>query len=138
MGFLLDASSSVGIDQFTTEKNFVKLLSEEILTASPNSRAGVIVFSDYPILSLTFSDFAELTPSRFEALIGDLPYQTGRTRIDLALGMASRKLFVDKRDSVDQVSLVMMVVMRMVIVIVKLILIVMVMIMMVVGWCWWW
>ena len=104
VGFLLDSSGSVGLENYATEKNFVKLISREVTSTSRGSRTGVIVFSDFPYLSLNFKGFSAMPSAHFEALIDTLPYQQGRTRIDLALGMAAKDLFVDKRSGVHQVG----------------------------------
>lgn len=104
MGFLIDASGSVGLETFSREKNFVKLVSRRFAASSPDTRLGLIVFSDTPKLFVDFGDFGRMTIDQFQATVDQVPFQGGRSRIDLALRATSQDLFSNRRSGVPRVS----------------------------------
>lgn len=104
MGFVIDASGSMGLDNFSREKNFVKLVSRRIADSSPETRLGLISFSDTPKLFVDFGDFKRITIDQFQETADRLPFQGGRSRIDLALQAASQDFFTDRRSGVPRVG----------------------------------
>ena len=100
----MDSSGSMGVDNFSREKNFVKLISRRLTSFSANSRIGLIVFSDYPRLIVSFRDFERLGIDGFKSQVDELPYQGGRSRIDLSLLSASQEFYSDGRTGVPRVS----------------------------------
>ena len=100
----MDASGSVGLENFSREKNFVKLVSRRFAATSPNTRLGLIAFSDTPNLFVDFGDFERKTIDQFQATVDEVPFQGGRSRIDLALRAASQDLFTNRRSGVPRVS----------------------------------
>ena len=104
VGFVVDASGSVGLDNFSREKNFVKLVSRRLADSSPETRLGLISFSDTPKLFVDFDDFRRMTFDRFQTIVDELPFQGGRSRIDHALQAASKDLFINKRRGVPRVG----------------------------------
>lgn len=105
VGFVVDASGSVGLDTFSRNKNFVKLVARRIADSSPESRLGLISFSDTPKLFVDFSDFERMTIDQFQTIADELPFRGGRSRLDLALQAASQDLFTDRRSGVPRVSI---------------------------------
>ena len=104
MGFVVDASGSMGLDNFSREKNFVKLVSRRFADSSLETRLGLMSFSDTPKLFVDFGDFKRMTIDRFQTIVDELPFQGGRSRIDHALKAASRVFFTDKRRGVPRVG----------------------------------
>ena len=100
----MDASGSVGLEKFSREKNFVKLVSRRFAATSPDTRLGLIVFSDRPNLFVDFGDFERKTIDQFQATVDQVPFQGGRSRIDLALRATSQDLFTNRRSGVPRVS----------------------------------
>lgn len=104
VGFVMDASGSVGLDKFSREKNFVKLVSRRFAATSPDTRLGLLVFSDRPKLSVDFVDYKDTTIDQFQATVDEVPFRDGRSRIDLALMAASQDFFTNRRSGVPRVS----------------------------------
>ena len=104
MGFVIDASGSMGLDKFSREKNFLKLVSRRFVDSSPDTRLGLISFSDTAKLFADFVEFERMGIDQFQKILDELPYQGGRTRIDRALMAASQDLFTKRRPGVQRVS----------------------------------
>lgn len=104
VGFVIDASGSVGLDTFSREKNFVKLVSRRIAASSSDTRLGLMVFSDTPKLFVDFGDYQRMTIDQFQTTVDQVPFQGGRSRIDLALRAASQDFFTNRRSGVPRVS----------------------------------
>ena len=104
VGFVIDASRSVGMDTFSREKNFVKLVSRRFAATSPNTRLGLLVFSDTPKLFVDFADYESKTIEQFQANVAQATFQDGRSRIDLALRAVSQDFFTNRRSGVPRVS----------------------------------
>lgn len=103
VGFLVDASGSIGLKTFSRNKNFVKLMSKKIADSSPETRLGLMAFSDISTLFVDFVDFEQMTIDDFQTIADELPFYRGRSRIDLALQASSKDLFPEKRNGVPQV-----------------------------------
>ena len=99
----MDSSGSLGPIHYSKERDFIKSIIRELITASPRSRVGIIPFSDYAEVAISFENFESMSTSALDASIDGLPYVQGRTRIDRALDMANRGLFTTKRYGVPQV-----------------------------------
>ena len=104
MGFVIDASGSMGLDKFSREKNFVKLVSRRFVDSSPDTRLGLISFSDTAKLLTDFVEFERMGIDQFQKILDELSYHGGRTRIDRALMAASQELFTKRRHGVQRAS----------------------------------
>ena len=105
IAFLMDSSESITNEDFEREKTAVKEIAESFLSASQDSRAGVIMYSGRPELSVDFisqSDFGN-----FKSAVDALFHRRSMTRIDLALRYASESLFLKPRPSVISIAVVM-------------------------------
>lgn len=100
----MDSSGSIGLETFSRNKNFVKLMSKKIADSSPETRLGLMAFSDISKLFVDFVDFEQMTIDVFQTIADELPFYRGRSRIDLALQASSKDLFTEKRTGVPQVS----------------------------------
>lgn len=80
-------------------------MARRIADSSPESRLGLISFSDTPKLFVDFSDFERMTVDQFQTIADELPFRGGRSRLDLALQAASQDLFTDRRSGVPRVSI---------------------------------
>ena len=94
----------MGLDKFSREKNFLKLVSRRFVDSSPDTRLGLISFSDTAKLFADFVEFERMGIDQFQKILDELPYQGGRTRIDRALMAASQHLFTKRRPGVQRVS----------------------------------
>lgn len=105
VGIVMDSSGSLGPEHYSKERDFIKSIIRELVIASPSSRIGIVPFSDYAEVAIDFNNFQTMSSSELDASIDGLPYEQGRTRIDRALDVANRGLFINKRVGVPQVSL---------------------------------
>lgn len=103
--FLMDSSESITEADFLREKTAVKEIAQSFLKSSQDSRAGVIMYSGQPELSVDF-----VTKSKFEyfkSAVDALAHRRSLTRIDRALHFASRNLFANPRTGVVSIAVVM-------------------------------
>ena len=91
IAFLLDASNSVGESGYQKQKDFAKLISENIVLSPTGSRFGVITYSTEARLDIAFEEY--LKADELKAAIDVLQFQGGLTRMDKALNVAWRNLF---------------------------------------------
>ena len=86
----------------------MKLVSRRFANFSPETRLGLISFSDTAKLFIGFGEFERMShPKRidhFQKIVDELPYHGGRSRIDRALMAASEDLFTNRRPGVFRVS----------------------------------
>ncbi|XP_065653360.1 collagen alpha-6(VI) chain-like isoform X2 [Hydra vulgaris] len=93
IGFILDSSGSLRRD-YHKEKDFLKSLIAVFGLSANGSRAGVITFSYHAEHSIMLNSFTDL--SSFNKAVDDIPLMGLITRIDRALRLAQRKLFLSK------------------------------------------
>lgn len=98
--FMLDSSSRVTPQDFTKEKEFVKLIARYLNIAPGKSRGSVIVFSTNANPLLSFDGYSSM--SEFNIVIDRAPQLSGKRRIDRAFGAAAT-LFQNARPSVRKV-----------------------------------
>lgn len=97
--FLLDASGSVGADNYAKEKEFIKIVASryDLETAS---RAAVIVFSTQASNEVLLG--MKNTSLTFATAVDDISYVRGYTRIDLALRLAYDDYFLSDNENATQ------------------------------------
>ena len=105
VAFLMDSSESITDEDFEREKTAVKEIARKFLKASPDSRAGVIMYSGRPELNIDFRSQSSL--DNFQSAVDTLTHKRSMTRIDLALRYASESLFLNPRSSVSSIAVVM-------------------------------
>ena len=105
IAFLMDSSESITDEDFEREKIAVKEIAGRFLSASPDSRAGVIMYSGRPELMVDFG--SQNSISEFESAVDDLTHKRSMTRIDSALRFAAETLFSNPRRSASSVAVVM-------------------------------
>ena len=101
----MDSSESITDEDFEREKIAVKEIAGLFLSASPDSRVGVIMYSGRPELMVDF--LSQNSISEFESAVDDLTHKRSMTRIDSALRFAAQTLFLNPRRSVSSVAVVM-------------------------------
>lgn len=97
---MLDSSSRVTPQDYTKEKEFVKLIARYLNIAPGKSRGSVIVFSTNANPLLSFDGYSSM--SDFNIVIDRAPQLSGKRRIDRAFGAAAT-LFQNARPSVRKV-----------------------------------
>ena len=102
--FLLDASGSVGANNYVKEKQFIKIVASRY-DLGTTSQAAVIPFSnqatnDIPLGSMN-------TTFSFATAVDDIPYEARYTRIDLALRLAYDE-YLSSEDSNETQKLVIL------------------------------
>lgn len=105
IAFLMDSSESITDEDFQREKTAVKEIAGSFLKASQDSRAGVIMYSGQPELSVDF--IRQTAFDNFKSAVDALHHRRSMTRIDLALDFASKTLFANPRRSVISIAVVM-------------------------------
>ncbi|XP_048579839.1 uncharacterized protein LOC5504566 isoform X2 [Nematostella vectensis] len=108
LGFIMDASSSIGPEDFKKEREFVKELASSFTFRNGGTQgtlAGVITYSDYATLQIPFGRHRTL--EGFKSAVDFIPYTFGRTRIDKALKLASEKLFTSGRRNFPKVLVIL-------------------------------
>jgi len=101
----MDSSESITDEDFEREKKAVKEIARKFLKASRKSRAGVIMYSGRPELSIDFRSQSSL--DTFQSEVEALSHRRSKTRIDLALRYAADSLFLNRRPSVISIAVVM-------------------------------
>ncbi|XP_020623484.1 fibrillin-2-like [Orbicella faveolata] len=88
--FLLDASGSVGKDNYVKEKEFIKIVASRY-ELERTSQAAVIAFSSRASNKVPLG--SKNTTLSFASAVDNIPYVRGITRIDLALRLAYDEYF---------------------------------------------
>lgn len=101
----MDSSESITDEDFEREKNAVKEMAGSFLKSAQDSRAGVIMYSGRPELSVDFVNEGEM--DNFKTAVDKLTHRRSMTRIDRALRYASETLFANPRSSVVSIAVVM-------------------------------
>lgn len=102
---MMDSSESITEEDFQREKTAVKEIAQSFLNSSQDSRAGVIMYSGQPELSVDFVGRSEF--EYFKSAVDRLAHRRSMTRIDRAIYFASRTLFENPRTAVMSVAVVM-------------------------------
>ncbi len=88
--FLLDASGSVGADNYVKEKEFIKIVTSRF-EIETTSQASVIAFSYDASVEVQLG--SKNTALSFATAVDNIPYPASYTRIDLALRLAYDEYF---------------------------------------------
>jgi len=91
IGFIIDSSGSLK-NEYHKEKYFVKLIASALNISPAGSRAGLLSFSYKAEHNIKMKDYTDITS--FNAAVDDVPHIDSTTRIDLALRMAQKELFI--------------------------------------------
>ena len=91
--FLLDASGSVGKENYVKEKEFIKIVASRY-DLEATSQAAVIPFSSKATNDIPLG--SKNTSLSFALAVDNIPYDASVTRIDLALRLAYDKYFSSK------------------------------------------
>ena len=103
--FLLDASGSVGKDNYLKEKEFIKIVASRY-ELGITSQAAVIAFSSQASNEVPLG--SKNTTLSFASAVDNIPYYRGFTRIDLALRLAYDKYFSSEDSNDTQTKLVIL------------------------------
>ena len=104
----MDASGSIHPRDFVRLKKFIKDVVEYLLIGPDLTHVGLIEYSSRASLQLRFNELYD--EDAIKAKIDAVPHTRGRTRMDLALEVASRDLFTLRggmRPSARKVSIVL-------------------------------
>ena len=91
VGFVMDASGSVGASNWKVEQEFIEHLASEINISPSGGQASVTVYSSTANIRIKFSDYQ--TYATFKNAVKALKYTRGGTRIDKALEVANNDMF---------------------------------------------
>lgn len=101
--FLLDASGSVGIENFEKEKQFIIESSNQFIIGPNDAQVSVVMFSNQPHNQFNLSEFDNI--SSITNQINAIPYEAGGTYTSLALQFASDNSFTaeagNRPDAID-------------------------------------
>lgn len=75
MVFVLDSSGSVGEQNFTMMKEFVKEVVQNLQIGPAGTNVGLITFSRYPVLRIHLGDYDD--KNQLLAAVDNVPYSTG-------------------------------------------------------------
>lgn len=92
LGFILDSSGSLRND-YQREKDFLKEIAGSFGISDTGSRAGVVTFSFDSELSIRLNDYFDQLS--FNSAVDAIPLMGSITRIDRALRLAQRELFLE-------------------------------------------
>lgn len=102
--FLVDSSSTVGVQNYDIEKDVIKSLASTFNLGSGRTRAAVVAYggSARRVLSLTDTQSSE----NFDREVSNMPFLGGRRRIDNALEEAAL-LLTEARPNTPKVVILM-------------------------------
>ena len=96
---MLDASGSVGSENYIKEKEFIKIVASRYELGA-TSQAAVIVFNKRATNVVPLG--SKNTSLSFASAVDNIPYNKGGTRIDLALRLAYDEYFKSKDSNETQ------------------------------------
>lgn len=99
LGFVVDSSGSIQDMNYKKQKDFIKGLANALTVSPQTVQLGLILFSDVPLLSITFGTLTSTNYSEFAKAVDHMIYLKGRTRIDRALQVAVTNLFPGGRQN---------------------------------------
>ena len=91
IAFILDSSGSIMQDEFLEARRFVKAIAKTLSISRRNTHAGLMIYSNEARIMGKFNEIQ--THEELASGLDDLPHLRGKTRIDLALKLASAELF---------------------------------------------
>ena len=97
--FLLDASGSVGADNYVKEKEFIKIVASRY-ELEETSQAAVIPFSNLATNAVPLG--SKNTALSFATAVDNIPYDAQFTRIDLALRLTYDEYFTSEDSNKTQ------------------------------------
>ena len=103
LAFIVDSSGSIGPEMYLKEKHFIKELARSFGVAPGQSRAALVLYSNSASVKAGFDQYPTL--EEFHKSVDDLPYEKGRTRIDLALEKANQEVFPQARKGVPKIAI---------------------------------
>ena len=103
--FLLDASGSVGSDNYIKEKEFIKIVTSRY-ELGITSQAAVIAFSWKAYIAVPLG--ANNTALSFASAVDNIPYDASSTRIDLALRLSYNEYFSSEESNKTQKLVVLL------------------------------
>lgn len=101
----MDSSESITDDDFNKEKNAIRAISDEFIISPQSTRAGVVVYSGKPHLSIHFDQYT--TNAGFNQAVNDLPHMQSHTRLDMALRYAASDLYNKRRVANPSIAIVL-------------------------------
>ena len=101
--FIIDSSTSIGRENYLKQKNFVKEVAKSFGLAPDQSQAAMVLYSDSASVQARFGQYA--TTEEFAKAVDALPYETGQTRIDIALNLTATDIFPEARAGVPKLAL---------------------------------
>lgn len=103
--YVVDSSSFVGLDNYRTEKYFVKSLARVLNHSPTHTQSSVIIFDSFPETPIRMGSYREL--GSFSEAVNNLRYLGGpSSRLDFALTFAARG-FTTNRPGVPKVIIVL-------------------------------
>ena len=96
---MLDASGSVGKDNYVKEKEFIKIVASRYELGA-TSQAAVIAFSNKATNDVPLG--SKSTSLSFASAVDNIPYYASTTRIDRALDRAYKEYFSSKDSNETQ------------------------------------
>lgn len=91
VAFILDSSGSIEMEDFDGARNFIENLAKTFKIAPQKTHVGLMIYSDEAKIMSRFGKIMSHQDLRAE--LDSLPHLRGKTRIDLALKLASDQLF---------------------------------------------
>jgi len=101
----VDSSESITEDDYNKEKNAIKAISDEFIISPESTRAGVVVYSGEPRLSIDFDQYR--SNAEFNKAVNNLPHMQSHTRLDLALRYAASNLYNKRRVANPSIAIVL-------------------------------
>uniref|UniRef100_A0A1I7ZCJ7 VWFA domain-containing protein n=1 Tax=Steinernema glaseri TaxID=37863 RepID=A0A1I7ZCJ7_9BILA len=92
--FLVDSSSSIGLNNFETVKNFINSFLDNVDIAPGRSRVATIIFDKEPTVYFNFDRF--YSHNTIKRAISKLPYRGGPTFLAKALNFAAGILWQEQ------------------------------------------
>lgn len=85
--FVMDSSGSMLVSNFNKEKAFVKNVVGRFVVGPTKVSLGLLSFSDWPTVHVTFGSQSSVSLQRFLAAVDGAGYSQGRSRIDRYLSL---------------------------------------------------
>ena len=95
LGFLIDSSASIGYKNFKKIQKIMQTVIEYYTISEHGTHVAAILIDGEPRLSFGFNTLkgSKLNTVQVQRLIQAMQYSKGKTRIDLALHVASKEMF---------------------------------------------
>ena len=91
VGFLVDASGSIGPDDLRKELNFIKEIVDTLNVGTGQSQGALLSYSTDAQMEIRFGEHS--TAIEFKRAVDRVRISNGRTRIDSALRLAATEMF---------------------------------------------